>query len=188
MKMPIFLFSLLILQPYVNAQHFSMAEIEGGDFVPLYGTGEEVKVEGFIMDVHPVTNAHYLQFVKENPTWRRSKVVRLFADENYLSLWKGDLELGEELLPEAPVTNVSWFAAREFCKCQEKRLPTVEEWEYVAMADKTKKTPGKARLIINTFLAGMKPRHLRQSGRENVQKCMGNLRSPWPGVGMDGKL
>lgn len=121
------------------AQNVPMAEIEGGSFIPLYGTGEEVSVEGFLMDVYPVTNAQYLQFVTENPQWRRSRVVRLFADENYLSSWESDLQLGEGQKPDAPVTNVSWFAAKEYCECLGKRLPSVDEWEYVAMASETSK-------------------------------------------------
>ena len=34
---------------------------------------------------------------------------------------------------------MSWFAAKTYCECQDKRLPTVDEWEYVAMADETTK-------------------------------------------------
>ena len=37
-----------------------------------------------------------------------------------------------------PVTNVSWFAAKAYCKAHEKRLPTVEEWEYVGQASQHK--------------------------------------------------
>lgn len=137
----IIIFFLLSCSPhgFLIAQAVPMAEIEGGVFLPLYGTGEEVSVESFRMVIYPVTNEQYLLFVRENPEWRRSKVVRLFADENYLRSWKGDLEMGEGQTPDSPVTSVSWFAAKEYCKCQGKRLPTVDEWEYVAMASETAK-------------------------------------------------
>lgn len=73
--------------------------------------------------------------MEQNPRWRKSQVKKLFADENYLRGWKDDFTFGEELSPDAPVTNVSWYAAKNYCECQGKRLPTVDEWEYVAMAN-----------------------------------------------------
>ncbi|HEX6764430.1 MAG TPA: SUMF1/EgtB/PvdO family nonheme iron enzyme, partial [Polyangiaceae bacterium] len=35
----------------------------------------------------------------------------------------------------APATFVSWFAARAYCSCQGKRLPTLAEWERAASSD-----------------------------------------------------
>lgn len=117
-----------------------MVPIKGGSYTPLYGVDSTaVVVADFLMDVYPVTNADYLAFVKKFPEWRKSRVKRLFADGNYLVEWEKDDFLGEGLAPDAPVTNVSWFAAKKYCECQNKRLPTVDEWEYAAMADE--KTP-----------------------------------------------
>lgn len=127
----------LVIQSQAYCQSGSMVEIRGGGFIPLYGTMTEVPVEDFKIDVYPVTNRQFLEFVKQNPRWRRSQVKKLFADENYLRDWKSDLSLGEQQLPDSPVTNVSWYAAKNYCECQGKRLPTVDQWEYVAMADKT---------------------------------------------------
>jgi len=62
-------------------------------------------------------------------------VSRLFAGEGYLRDWSGDDELGEVLRPDAPVSHVSWFAARAFCAACGRRLPTLDEWELVALAD-----------------------------------------------------
>ena len=96
-------------------------------------------VERFALDRTPVTNAQFLAFVREHPEWRRDRVARLFADEKYLSHWKGDVELGDAALPDQPVTRVSWFAAKAYCAAQRARLPTWYEWEFVAAADE--KTP-----------------------------------------------
>lgn len=126
----------VLIQSQVYGQSDSMVKIEGGEFIPLYGTKTEIPVGDFLMDVYPVTNAEFQKFVKENPQWKRSRVKKLFADENYLIGWKDDETLGEGQLADAPVTNVSWYAAKNYCECQGKRLPTVDEWEYVAMADK----------------------------------------------------
>lgn len=113
-----------------------MVKIKGGTYIPLYGVDSTVvTIDDFSMDIYPVTNAQYLEFVKEYPSWQKSKVKRLFADGNYLVDWENDLSYGESLSADAPVTNVSWFAAKNYCDCQGKRLPTIDEWEYVAMAD-----------------------------------------------------
>jgi formylglycine-generating enzyme required for sulfatase activity len=130
-----------------------MVKIRGGEFVPLYGTKTEVPVGDFLMDVYPVTNAEFLEFVKKNPKWQRSKVKKLFADESYLQGWKDDTTLGAAQKPNSPVTNVSWYAAKNYCECQGKRLPTVDEWEYVAMADKTK-ADARTDKNYNKFILG----------------------------------
>jgi formylglycine-generating enzyme required for sulfatase activity len=65
-------------------------------------------------------------------------VKRLFADENYLKHWAGDLDPGRTALSNAPVTQVSWFAAKAYAAWQGKRLPTVAEWEFAASASPTR--------------------------------------------------
>lgn len=111
-----------------------MAMVKGGVYLPLYGAeGKLVKIEPFQMDVFPVTNTDYLKFVQENPEWKKSNIKALFADKSYLTKWKNDNTfIG---LPNAPATNVSWFAAKKYCECQGKRLPTMDEWEFAAMAN-----------------------------------------------------
>ncbi|MCG2419170.1 formylglycine-generating enzyme family protein [Aequorivita sp. F47161] len=116
------------------AQNNKMVLVEGGVYLPLYGAeGKTVKVAPFLMDALPVTNADYLKFVQENPKWKKSNVKSLFADKSYLAKWTDDTTFTG--LKDAPVNNVSWFAAKNYCECQGKRLPTIDEWEYAAMAD-----------------------------------------------------
>ncbi|WP_097046938.1 formylglycine-generating enzyme family protein [Flagellimonas pacifica] len=113
-----------------------MVEIKGGIYIPLYGRDSlKVTISDFYMDVYPVTNQEYLEFVKEYPKWQKSKVKKLFADESYLMDWKSDFALGNGQVLDAPVVNVSWFTANAYCECKGKRLPTIDEWEYVAMAN-----------------------------------------------------
>lgn len=115
-----------------------MAYIPGGEYMPFYGAidSNEVTVPPFLIDERAVTNQEFLEFVKANPQWRKSAVSRIHADTNYLKHWVSDLELPKNAKLDAPVTYVSWFAAKAYAKSVGKRLPKLDEWEFVAMADK----------------------------------------------------
>lgn len=144
-----------ILHP-VNTD-VKMVDIPGGEYQPFYGTDNQpVKVLPFRLDERAVTNREFLAFVKVNPQWRRSQVKRLFADTNYLKTWATDTTLTANINPDAPVCNVSWFAARAYAQSVGKRLPTLDEWEFVAMADEVtanaRNKPGYSDAIIDLYL------------------------------------
>ena len=127
--------TLFLWVTHANCQS-KMVPIKGGTYIPLYGRDSlKVTIHDFYMDVYPVTNREFLAFVKEYPKWQRSQVKKLFADGNYLINWKSDTLLGNDQSLNAPITNVSWFIASAYCECKGKRLPTVDEWEYAAMAN-----------------------------------------------------
>lgn len=137
-----------------------MVRVEGGELTPLYTVGPRtVKVEPFLIDRYPVTNSEFLEFVRQHPEWRRSRVKRVFADQNYLGHWKDDLGFEAELA-DSPVVNVSWFAARAYARAQGKRLPRQEEWEFAALAKESeqkildwysKPTPQRLPAVGSTF-------------------------------------
>ncbi|MEO1856572.1 MAG: formylglycine-generating enzyme family protein, partial [Rubritalea sp.] len=93
-------------------------------------------VAAFRIDTLPVSKKQFLAFVTTNPKWQRSNVSPIFADKTYLQDWKSDKNPGSAI--ESPVTNISWFAARAYAAHVGKRLPTVDEWEFIARADATK--------------------------------------------------
>lgn len=122
-----------------EAEPSALVTIPAGAWRPFYpGKDEppEVEVAAFRLEEHAVTNRQFLAFVKANPQWRRSQVARLFADDQYLDHWVGDLEFAPEFA-EAPVVNVSWFAARAYAFWIGRRLPTLAEWENAARASET---------------------------------------------------
>lgn len=112
-----------------------MVTIAAGTYTPLFQNYEgPIKVAAFYLDQYAVTNAQYLAFVTANPHWRRSQVSHLFAEQTYLRHWQDDLRPAEVTLGQRPVTYVSWFAARAYCRWQQKRLPSTAQWEYAALA------------------------------------------------------
>jgi len=110
--------------------------VPAGRYEPFYKRAgrRTLPVAPMCLGAEPVTNAQYLAFVRRHPEWRRSRVVRVFAEETYLANWRDDLTPPPEALAE-PVTFVSWFAADGYCESQGARLPKVSEWERAAGRD-----------------------------------------------------
>jgi formylglycine-generating enzyme required for sulfatase activity len=111
-----------------------MASIPSGTLKPFLREADapgEIAIRAFYLDVYPVTNGDFLEFVRAHPRWRRSQVKRIFADDGYLQHWSDDLSFDEKLA-RSPVTRVSWFAAKAYAQWKGKRLPTLAEWEYAA--------------------------------------------------------
>lgn len=136
---------LLIFLIFVNnllaiSNTRDMILIPKGKYIPLFKYGDElsedaVSVDSFFIDKYPVTNKNFKEFIKRNSEWSADNISSIFADNDYLSHW---LESEFENIKDYPVVNVSWFAANEFCSFLGKRLPTIDEWEYVASASETK--------------------------------------------------
>lgn len=133
-----------------------MLVVHEGSYKPFFVTksSKSIPVKAFKMDETAVTNSEFLEFVKANPEWRKSKVNRLFADTNYLRHWENDLSVGKsnQAIYHSPVVNVSWFAVQSYCKWKKKRLPTIAEWEIAGMgAPKNIKYSSLTDYILNWY-------------------------------------
>jgi formylglycine-generating enzyme required for sulfatase activity len=166
---------LLLLVRATGIAEPEMAPIPDSIYRPPFRgekDAKEVAVAAFQLDARPVTNGEFLDFVRENPKWRRSQVKRLFADERYLAHWAGDLDPGDARA-EQPVTHVSWFAAKAFAVSRAKRLPTTAEWEVAASAGFTERdgaNDAEFRAAIARWYATPSPAVLPDAGagRANV--------------------
>ncbi len=87
-----------------------------------------IAVGAFQIAALPVTRAQFLDFLHCRPEWRRSRATASLSEATYLAEFRSDLDPGPMPLT-APVTSVSWFAARAYCESQGWRLPTTVEWE-----------------------------------------------------------
>lgn len=115
------------------------ARLPGGAFVSILagpdGGPTHASIAPFSMRTEPVTNAEFAAFLRSQPEWRRDRIASLLAGPRYLDRWRAADDPGPALKPEAPVTDVSWFAARAYCASEEAELPTWLQWEYAAAAD-----------------------------------------------------
>jgi formylglycine-generating enzyme required for sulfatase activity len=105
----------------------------------LPGLGGPVRIEPFELRREPVTVAEFLAFVHAHPEWQRGRAPAVFAQRGYLAGWSAPLLPDPRQPITAPVTEVSWFAARAYCESEGARLPTWLEWEYAAAADETRR-------------------------------------------------
>src|SRR5262245_9937269 len=103
--------ALSFFEPVPAVEVVTRARIPAGSYRPLYAANPqlvEMDVAAFELDVVPVTNRRFRQFVLHHLEWRRDRASSLFVDLGYLGHWAGPNEPapGTE---NRPVTGVSWF-------------------------------------------------------------------------------
>lgn len=129
----------MLILSFAGSAQASEVFVPKGLYQPVFREPKEtdISVGPLWVDQVPVTNKKFLEFIKKNPQFSKSKVKSLFADAGYLPRWHqaSSFPKGEA---HYPVVGVSWFVARRYCEFQGKRLPSIAEWELASDARDTK--------------------------------------------------
>ncbi|HUM16901.1 MAG TPA: formylglycine-generating enzyme family protein [Thermoanaerobaculaceae bacterium] len=140
----------MALVPAGQQQPFFVTRGSTGSPAAEADRGPAIEVPAFLMDRVPVTRRHFAEFVRARAEWRRSQVPSTLADSHYLEDWASDLDAGNSVPADAPVTRVSWFAASAYCRWKGRELPTVDQWERAA-AGAGKDTPATREKILQWY-------------------------------------
>jgi iron(II)-dependent oxidoreductase len=141
-----------------KSEHFATEDFAFDNEKP----GFEIDIESFKISKTLVSNKEFLAFIEDGGyenkdlwSWGGKKWLRTEHDfgippEEKLSLPKHPLYWKQEngewleryfdewkpLVPDYPVTHISFFEAEAFCNWAGRRLPTEYEWEVAALGNK----------------------------------------------------
>lgn len=169
--------ALLLLILTFSGVASDLCRVPGGEFKPLIGDRDQppTRVLPFEMQCQPVTVGEFLEFVKEEKKWQKGSVPQIFADDRYLQGWEDSLNPHQDL--KAPVTGVSWYAARAYCQSLYLELPTIAQWEIAGMASEDRRDattdPEFLERILNWYSRPTPKNH------PQVQSTFANLYGIW---------
>ncbi len=114
---------------FIPAGEFLMSSEDEKSSGTLHST-HSVNLNGYLIDIYPVTNADFNTFLNENPQWQKNNIPSVLHDGKYLESWIGRRPPRDKT--DHPVIYVSWYAAMAYAEWVGKRLPTIAEWEMAA--------------------------------------------------------
>lgn len=118
---------------FIPGSQFSYNVSSNDEFIPYPEVNNAaVKIDSFLIDKYPVTNAQYFEFIL-NSGYRPVDTSR------YLRNWEsGTFRQGQE---EYPVVYISYEDMQAYCKWAQKRLPTEAEWQLASQGQDKRKWP-----------------------------------------------
>jgi len=140
-----------------------MVRISGGEFLRGKNGDQRDTLPAFYLDRTEVTNAAYQRFLSE----RRPSAAGL----------KRVLEAP----PDYPVANITIADAREFCRWDDKRLPTAKEWERAARGTTGlaypwgNEKPDLSRVNVGSNAAASVTKFEKGDSVDGVQQLVGNV-------------
>lgn len=165
----------------------------------------QVTVKPFRIDVRVVTNAEFALWLNTlGGGVRNAQDQKLYDDDDTDARihkrngrWQADP--GHE---RQPMTEASWYGARDYCAARGKRLPTEAEWEFAARGTRGRTYPwGEAKadatrarfgigwmktVPVGTLKAGATPEGLLGMAG-NVHQWTSSLSKPYPYRADDGR-
>jgi formylglycine-generating enzyme required for sulfatase activity len=97
----------------------------------IRGVGWSRKVPAFRIDLRPVSNRDFLNFVKSSPQWKKSQISKDLHNGEYLKHWLSDEAVNSDEM-DKPAHYVSYFAAEAYCKARRKGLPWLNHYRIAA--------------------------------------------------------
>ena len=88
-----------------------------------------VRLPGYYLALHPVTNAQYARFLTETRPGKEDLEKWILFDRDCFVRANGKRYEAYGEKDDHPVVQVSWFGAQAYCQWAGLRLPTELEWE-----------------------------------------------------------
>jgi gamma-glutamyl hercynylcysteine S-oxide synthase len=116
----------------VPGSSFSFTASASNEFIPYPDISRTIKIDSFLIDKYPVTNAQYFDFIT-------STGYRPADTSRYLRHWQYDtFRQGQD---KYPVVYVSYEDIKAYAAWAGKRLPTQAEWQLAAQGTDSRKWP-----------------------------------------------